>query len=64
MALLSLKRVHDTRWSARFDVANALVKDYDEISEALENIIDDEMDDYTKQTRFKKPTVARSTAVP
>ena len=54
MALLSLKRVHDTRWSARFDVANALVKDYDEISEALENI------QMTKWTTIQSRHASRS----
>ena len=28
---LTLKRLSDTRWSARFNVANALVRDYDEM---------------------------------
>jgi hypothetical protein len=39
------------RWSARFDAAKALVKDYDEIVDALESIMDDDTGDQKADTR-------------
>ena len=39
--LPAVKRMSDTRWSARADATEALVKGYDEINAALEEIADD-----------------------
>ena len=38
----TVKRMSDTRWSARADATKALVEDYDEINTALEEIADDD----------------------
>ncbi|CAB4019206.1 zinc finger MYM-type 1-like [Paramuricea clavata] len=40
--LPTVKRMSDTRWSARADAIKALVKGYDEINDALVEIADDE----------------------
>ena len=40
-SLPTVKRMSDTRWSARADATEALVKGYDEINAALEEIADD-----------------------
>ncbi|XP_046856041.1 uncharacterized protein LOC124449135 [Xenia sp. Carnegie-2017] len=40
--LPTVKRMSDTRWSARVDATKALVKGYDEINDALVEITDDE----------------------
>ncbi len=41
-SLPTVKRMSDTRWSARADATKALVKGYDEIYDALEEINNDE----------------------
>lgn len=40
--LPTVKRMSDTRWSARVDATKDLVKGYDEIKDALVEITDDE----------------------
>ena len=47
--LPTVKRMSDTRWSARVDATKALVMGYDEINAALEEIADDDEKPETRE---------------